>query len=136
VGKECFRLRRSYLSGRVDRELPKRTANTAATVAQKRSNRRNAAKQAQANKRLALASATRIFNGVDGAPRIVAVIPLSNDVRGIDAVTSFAKALDLDTEGASANGVWRMRQVFLYSKSQSSNNSAEPTVLKPRCNSS
>ncbi|KAG5735720.1 hypothetical protein E4T56_gene15081, partial [Termitomyces sp. T112] len=65
--------------GRIARISPKASTTTNAS-AQTRLNRRNNAKQAQAKKRNALVSATRVFSGVDGAPRIIAVIPLCPDV--------------------------------------------------------
>ncbi|EIW83404.1 ribosome biogenesis protein tsr1 [Coniophora puteana RWD-64-598 SS2] len=94
--------------GRVQRQSPK-NASADKTDAQRRVNRRNTAKQVQANKRHALVSSTRIFNGVDGTPRIVAVIPLSEDVSARDAVQSLASSLDVDASDCPASGLWRMR---------------------------
>ena len=99
----------SLCPGRVDRESPKRTPNSAAAAAQKRTNRRNAAKQVQATKRQALVSATRIFNGVDGTPRIVAVVPLTPDVSARDVACGLAKALDVNSESCPERGLWRMQ---------------------------
>lgn len=90
------------------RETPKTNSlNTAA--AQSRLNRRNTAKQVQVRKRQALIAATRIFNGVDGAPRIVAVIPLCNDLRSRDAVEALARSLDIDCSSCPDAGLWRMK---------------------------
>ncbi|KAF9236639.1 ribosome biogenesis protein tsr1 [Melanogaster broomeanus] len=94
--------------GRTQRPSPKSPAIS--TTAQARLNRRNTQKQAQAAKRAALVSATRIFNGVDGAPRIVAVIPLCEDVRTDEAVRALASAATEDIDGISDNSaMWKMK---------------------------
>ncbi|KAF8199934.1 ribosome biogenesis protein tsr1 [Mycena galopus ATCC 62051] len=94
--------------GRVPRQSPK--ANPGSKIAaQTRLNRRNNAKQAQTIKRNALVSATRLFNGVDGAPRIVAVIPLTEDISTRSAVSSLAEALDVATDDCPDHGLWKMR---------------------------
>jgi pre-rRNA-processing protein TSR1 len=73
-------------------------------------NRRNQAKQIQLAKRYALIEATRIFNGVDGAPRIVAVVPLTDDVTAKGVVKRFCEALDVvDFTECPAFGVWKMK---------------------------
>jgi pre-rRNA-processing protein TSR1 len=76
---------------------------------QLRLNRRNHAKQTQLVKRNAIISATRIFNGVDGAPRIVAIIPLSEDVSSKNAVSLLAQALDISAEDCPEVGLWKIR---------------------------
>lgn len=82
------------------------------TAAQARLNRRNTQKQAQAAKRTALIASTRIFNGVDGAPRIVAVIPLCEDIRTADAVRALATSVAEDVDGISENSpIWKMKYV-------------------------
>ncbi len=81
------------------------------TAAQARLNRKNNAKQQQLKKRNALVSATRVFNGVDGAPRIVAVIPLSEDVNVHTIVSALAESLDVSTDGFVEGGLWKMRCV-------------------------
>ncbi|KAH8108009.1 ribosome biogenesis protein tsr1 [Cristinia sonorae] len=78
--------------GRLGRESLK-GGNAATNAAQNRLNRRNQSKQVQAQKRQALVSATRIFNGVDGAPRIVAVVPLTADIRARDVAQNLQSAL-------------------------------------------
>ena len=82
-----------------------------ATVAQARLNRRNNAKQIQARKRQALISATRLFSGTDGAPRIVAVIPLTPDVSARTTIQGLAEALGVPAEECPEVGNWRMRLV-------------------------
>jgi pre-rRNA-processing protein TSR1 len=75
-------------------------------------NRRNNAKQAQAKKRNAIVSATQIFSGVDGAPRIVAAIPLSPDVNAKNAIGALAESLDVSAEDCPQDGLWKMRFVL------------------------
>ena len=83
------------------------------TAAQARLNRRNTQKQAQAAKRASLVASTRIFNGVDGAPRIVAVIPLCEDVRTVDAVRALAASVTEDVDGIDENSpIWKMKCVL------------------------
>ncbi|KAJ7354686.1 ribosome biogenesis protein tsr1 [Mycena albidolilacea] len=94
--------------GRVPRESPKSNAGSK-IAAQTRLNRRNNAKQAQTLKRNALVSATRLFNGTDGAPRIVAVIPLTEDISTRSAVSSLAEALDVATDDCPDHGLWKLR---------------------------
>ncbi|KAF8160681.1 ribosome biogenesis protein tsr1 [Crassisporium funariophilum] len=94
--------------GRIARQSPKASPTSSAT-AQSRLNRRNNAKQVQVTKRNALVSATRIFNGVDGAPRIVAVIPLTEDVSTKATVSSLAESLDLSAADCPDDGLFRMR---------------------------
>lgn len=94
--------------GRLSRQSPK--ANSAlGTAAHTRLNRRNNSKQAQVKKRQSLVSATRIFNGVDGAPRIVAVIPLTEDANSRAVVSAFADSLGLSAEDCPGDGTWKMR---------------------------
>ncbi|KAF8134242.1 ribosome biogenesis protein tsr1 [Boletus edulis] len=94
--------------GRTQRPSPKSPAVN--TAAQARLNRRNTQKQAQAAKRASLVTSTRIFNGVDGAPRIVAVIPLCEDVRTIDAVRALATSVTEDLDGINENSpIWTMK---------------------------
>ncbi|KAJ7661687.1 ribosome biogenesis protein tsr1 [Mycena rosella] len=93
--------------GRIPRASPKASAGSK-TAATTRLNRRNNAKQAQTIKRNALISATRLFNGVDGTPRIVAVIPLTPDISTRGAVSSLAEALDVAADDCPEHGLWRM----------------------------
>ena len=96
--------------GRVARKSPKEShVSTRNAAAQNRANRRNSAKQGQRKKRQELVSATRIFNGVDGAPRIVAVIPLSPDVKARGVVSDLADSLDLSSDDCPEIGLWKMK---------------------------
>lgn len=96
------------LIGRIARQLPKASPSSNAAV-QSRLSRRNNAKQAQVKKRNSLISATRIFNGVDGAPRIVAVIPLTEDVSTKSTVASLADSLNLSGSECPEDGLWKTR---------------------------
>ncbi|KAK2464166.1 hypothetical protein APHAL10511_003623 [Amanita phalloides] len=98
---------RNAAKGRVARKSPDATVSTSAT--QQRLNRRNTAKQAQTNKRQSLISATRIFNGVEGAPRIVAVIPLTSDVSPRAVVASLSDSLQVPADDCPDVGIWKMR---------------------------
>lgn len=57
--------------------------------------RRNKARQVQANKHKDLIKETRIFDGRKGAPRIVAVVPLCEDGDAAAAVRELQSSLDL-----------------------------------------
>lgn len=100
------------LIGRIGRQSPKASTLSNA-AAQTRLNRRNNARQVQVKKRNSLISATRIFNGVDGAPRIVAVIPLTEDVSTKSTVASLADSLNLSGSECPEDGLWKMRCVVL-----------------------
>jgi pre-rRNA-processing protein TSR1 len=95
--------------GRIVRQSPKAAPGGNPATAQLRLNRRNNAKQAQAKKRASIVSATRLFNGADGAPRIVAIIPLSEDVQASSAARAVAAALDVSPEDCPQHGLWKIR---------------------------
>lgn len=57
--------------------------------------RRNKARQIQSNKQRDHERETRIFKGRDAAPRIVAVVPLCDDVSSSRAVQQLLKSLDI-----------------------------------------
>ena len=94
--------------GRQPNQSPK-SAATAKLAAQTRLNRRNHSKQLQNHKRHTLVSATRIFSGSDGAPRIVAIVPLSEDVNPQSVAKAFAASLDASTEDRPESCLWRLR---------------------------
>ncbi|TCD68284.1 hypothetical protein EIP91_011250 [Steccherinum ochraceum] len=94
--------------GRLARENLK-AGNGTNSSAQNRLNRKNQAKQHQSQKRQALVSATRLFSGVDGAPRIVAIIPLTADVRARDVAQSLKNALSASAEECPAAGLWKLK---------------------------
>ncbi|KAF5326304.1 hypothetical protein D9611_000357 [Ephemerocybe angulata] len=95
--------------GKIARDSPKAGSNAGVTAAQNRLNRRNHAKQTQTKKRSEIVSANRLFNGVDGAPRIVTVVPLCPDISSRSIVASIAASLDVSAEDCPENGIWRMR---------------------------
>ena len=100
-----------YFLGRTPHQSPKAN-HTAKITAQLRINRRNSAKQAQLKKRQSLVSATRIFSGLDGAPRVVAIVPLTEDVKTRDVSQKLAEAIDGTLEEDAASGLQKLRCVF------------------------
>ncbi|KAF2447104.1 DUF663-domain-containing protein [Karstenula rhodostoma CBS 690.94] len=80
--------------------------------------RRNRAKQMRINKDHEHAKATNVFNGKDGAPRVVAVIPLCSDVSAAAAVQSLNASLDINEEVPDAGwtrvNVDRFKQKIQY----------------------
>ncbi|KAI8934487.1 hypothetical protein NX059_008189 [Plenodomus lindquistii] len=80
--------------------------------------RRNRAKQMRLNKDHEHAKSTNIFAGKDGAPRIVAVIPLCADVDAAAAVRSLNSSLDIEDEvpdaGWTRTTVDRFKQKVQY----------------------
>jgi hypothetical protein len=111
----------SRISGRIHRTSIK--ASSSPNVARTRADRRNAAKQIQLKKRHDLIEAIRIFSGVDGAPRIVAVIPLCPDTEAAGAVRAMVSPFEADTTDMPSSGSWRFRSVF-----SPSNESLTPTL--------
>ncbi|KAH9942361.1 ribosome biogenesis protein tsr1 [Epithele typhae] len=102
--------------GRIRRDSPK--ANIAShAAAQLRTNRRNSAKQVQLKKRQTIVSATRIFSGIDGAPRIVAVIPLTEDVNTRDITAKLAEAIDGSLEEDTETGLQRLSRAERFKTS-------------------
>ncbi|CAG8517905.1 760_t:CDS:10, partial [Ambispora leptoticha] len=59
-----------------------------------KADRRNTAKQQQQKRREALFKANRFFDGLRGAPKIVAVIPLCPDVKAYSAVVNIFGSID------------------------------------------
>ncbi|KAF2748943.1 DUF663-domain-containing protein [Sporormia fimetaria CBS 119925] len=80
--------------------------------------RRNRAKQLRLNKDQDHAKATNVFNGKDGAPRIVAVVPLCSDVSSAAAVRALNSSLDIEEEvpeaGWTRTNVDRFKQKVQY----------------------
>ncbi|TDL26092.1 ribosome biogenesis protein tsr1 [Rickenella mellea] len=94
--------------GRAPRQ-PVKATPASASAAQLRANRKNAAKQVQLKKRQSLVSATRLFSGVDGTPRIVAVVPLTLDANAKAAVSALAQSLDVDSDDCPEGGLWKLK---------------------------
>ena len=79
--------------------------------------RRNQAKQARLTKHKEHVRETSVFSGRDGAPRHVAVIPLSANVDAKAAVQQLSNSLDIDTDLESNNyrvNVDRFKQKLQY----------------------
>ncbi len=94
--------------GRIAQQQPK-SGPSPNNTAQLRLNRRNQAKQTQIAKRNALVSASRIFSGVDGAPRIVVIIPLTEDVSAQVALSSLVQALDMSSDDYPKEGLHKIK---------------------------
>jgi hypothetical protein len=95
--------------GRVSRQAAKNVHPSHAS-AQSKLNRRNHAKQVQLRKRQSLLSAVRIFGGVHGAPRIVAVVPLCQDVTSRSVVSALSQSLEHPTQ-TDQECIWRIKFV-------------------------
>ncbi|EKM54625.1 uncharacterized protein PHACADRAFT_175149 [Phanerochaete carnosa HHB-10118-sp] len=93
--------------GKLNRQYIK-SPHSAATAAQTRLNRKNHAKQVQLRKRQVLVSATRLFSGVDGVPRIVAIVPLTPDVDTASVVAAMQEPLDV-SDDVPRQGLYRLR---------------------------
>ena len=117
---------RVYL-GKLSHQSPK-TSHSAANAAQTRLNRKNHAKQVQIQKRQAIVSATRLFNGVDGVPRIVAIVPLTPDIDPASVVSALGEPLDI-SEDVPQHGIWKLRCAIFYSCTRLSSSSC--TVVSP-----
>ena len=80
--------------------------------------RRNQARQKQQTKHKEHLRETNVFGGRDGAPRIVAVIPLCDDVDASVAVRSLSASLDIKTEipeeGLLRTDIDRFKQKIQY----------------------
>jgi len=55
----------------------------------------------------------RVFGGVDGAPRVVAVVPLCQDVTSRAAVSALAQSLELPAQ-TDDECVWKIKFVGLF----------------------
>lgn len=80
--------------------------------------RKNQAKQKRISKHQDHAQTTGIFTGRDGAPRIIAVVPLCDDVSSKAAAQSLNRSLDLDddvsAEGCTRVSIDRFKQKLQY----------------------
>jgi hypothetical protein len=94
-------------TGRVPSRSQKSTPSNVAS--QSRLNRRNNAKQVQSQKRRSLMASTRIFSGSIGAPRIVAVISLTEDVDTSAISSSLAASLDVSLDNCPGSVLWTIR---------------------------
>jgi pre-rRNA-processing protein TSR1 len=80
--------------------------------------RRNRAKQMRLNKDSEHAKATNVFAGKDGAPRIIALVPLCADISTAAAARSLNASLDIEEEvpeaGWTRTNVDRFKQKLQY----------------------
>jgi len=80
--------------------------------------RRNQARQKQQNKHREHLRETNVFAGKDGAPRIVAVIPLCEDANAAEAVRSLGGSMDIleevPTAGSLRYEIDRFKQKIQY----------------------
>jgi pre-rRNA-processing protein TSR1 len=102
--------------GRVARRINKKTVDASKHLADSRNRRRNNAKQMQQNKKNAIVAAMRLFNGVNGTPRITSVIPLTPDVTATEVIASLAGVLDLPCDTISEPGLWHMKCVSVSTR--------------------
>ena len=54
-------------------------------------------------------AATRLFSGADGASRIVAVVPLTQDVSAQAASVSLVTSLNVGVDSSPETGLWKVR---------------------------
>ncbi|KAI1388284.1 DUF663-domain-containing protein [Hypoxylon trugodes] len=79
--------------------------------------RRNQAKQRQLTKHKEHQKGTSVFSGRDGAPRIVAVVPLCSDIDVPSAIQNLNNSLDIESEFSETNyrvSVDRFKQKLQY----------------------
>ncbi|KAK7980156.1 hypothetical protein PG989_012613 [Apiospora arundinis] len=79
--------------------------------------RRNRAKQLQQQKHKDHQDQTAIFRGRDGAPRIVAVVPLCSDADAAAAIKSLNASIDIETEVSDSSfrvSIDRFKQKLQY----------------------
>ncbi|KAI6797284.1 putative pre-rRNA processing protein Tsr1 [Hortaea werneckii] len=70
--------------------------------------RKNHAKQVRQNKLGERKEEASVFQGKDGAPRIVAVIPLCADVKSNEVITRMNGSVDVEEERPANEGPWRV----------------------------
>ena len=70
--------------------------------------RRNQAKQRRLNHHTEREERSSVFAGRDGAPRIVAVIPLCDDVKTENVLQSLNSSVDVDENFDPASGPWKV----------------------------
>ncbi|ORY00286.1 DUF663-domain-containing protein [Basidiobolus meristosporus CBS 931.73] len=99
--------------GKVNRQGVKHSAKNIT----KKADRKNTAKLLQQKKRAALTQANRIFNGRNGAPKIVAVIPLAPDVEASSVVANLFTASEKEvpsSTGTVSLVCERFKQTFQF----------------------
>ncbi|KAJ5759516.1 Ribosome biogenesis protein tsr1 [Penicillium odoratum] len=89
-------------------ELERGTRKTPHQQLKSKLDRRNTARQRQALKHQEKTQANSIFTGQNGAPRHVAIIPLSTDIDIAAAITALNESVDVAAE-VSADSITRVR---------------------------
>ncbi|KAJ5792565.1 Ribosome biogenesis protein tsr1 [Penicillium pulvis] len=89
-------------------EVERGTRKTPHQQLKSKLDRRNTARQRQALKHQEKAQANSIFTGQNGAPRHVAVVPLSTDIDIASVISSLNESVDVSTE-VSADSITRVR---------------------------
>lgn len=92
--------------GKVER-FEKESRKTPHQQVMSKLDRRNHAKQLRVNKLAEREKEASVFAGRDGAPRIVAVIPLCADVQGQDVLGALNRSVDV-VENNETAGPWRV----------------------------
>lgn len=70
--------------------------------------RRNQAKQRRLNNQAEREEKGGVFAGRDGAPRIVAVVPLCEDIAQSEVLKGLNKSVDLEEQAPENGGAWRL----------------------------
>lgn len=74
-------------------------------------------KQDQVKKCHSLVLATHIFIGVNGTPRVVAIVTLSNEANTWIVATKLAEALIDDVADFSEYGSWKLKYIMPFAAS-------------------
>ncbi|KAL2829351.1 hypothetical protein BJY01DRAFT_125001 [Aspergillus pseudoustus] len=117
TGHASKRALKDQAKGKVER-AERGTRKTPHQQLMSKLDRRNQARQKQQNKQQERAQATSIFSGSNGAPRHVAIVPLSVDVDTAAIVRALNESVDVSSNGAldtnSRVRVDRFRQNLQY----------------------
>lgn len=92
--------------GKVDDFEPKGSRKTPHQQMMSKLDRRNQAKQKRVNHSARLQEEGSVFAGRDGAPRIVAIVPLCEDVESVKVAKQLNGSVDVEDE-APETGLWR-----------------------------
>ncbi|KAI7787226.1 hypothetical protein LA080_000563 [Diaporthe eres] len=120
VNNKAFKSRKATKGAMRDQlkgKVPNERRKTPHQQVMSKLDRRNQAKQKQAQKHKAHQQETVVFTGKDGAPRNVAVIPLCPDGDSTAAVRALNQSLDIDQEiplGTARVPIDRFKQKLQY----------------------
>lgn len=111
-----IRIFSDHLPGKIETE--RGTRKTPHQQLKSKLDRRNTARQRQQLKHQEKAQATSIFSGQNGAPRHVAIVPLSVDIDIASMIQAMNESVDVSSavslEGATRVRIDRFRQSLLY----------------------